>query len=134
MNSKLTEKVAEALKEYGTYRYKAKNDTTTYSRRFIFDAMIEIIRIAMHNHCVEVNVDKHKVHEDMMDHYAKDQIADQDEIDELDRIYKLEPSKRLKYETWVEENIDKWAEKDTEERSQRLSEKSLKKIRKRWRI
>jgi len=134
MESKLTEKVAEVLQEYALFRYKAKNHTTTYTRQFIIDCMVQVLKIAMHNQCVETNVNKHRLHEDMMDHYAKDQIADQDEIDELDRIYKLEPSEQVKYEAWLEENIDRLAEEDIEERSHRLSEKSLKKIRKRRRL
>ena len=120
MYEKFREQVKLLLQEYALNIHKAPNYTDTYTRKFLISKFIpEIIETVLHNHCIETNVDKHRVHDDYVE-WIKQQDADRKE-EELDRLYKLEPYSDYKF---TEEDIEKY---------KRLPEKSLKKLRKRRR-
>jgi hypothetical protein len=117
----MTDKFKELLKllieEYALNIHKAPNYTDTYTRKFLISKFIpEVIETALYNHCIEISVDKHKVHDDYAQ-WIKQLDADRKE-EELDRLYKLEPYSEYKF---TEEDVEKY---------QRLPEKSLKKLRK----
>jgi hypothetical protein len=117
----MTDKFKELLKllieEYALNIHKAPNYTDTYTRKFLISKFIpEVIETALYNHCIEISVDKHKVHDDYAQ-WIKQLDVDRKE-EELDRLYKLEPYSEYKF---TEEDVEKY---------QRLPKKSLKKLRK----
>jgi len=107
MTSKFTNLLNQLVQEWSKVEYKATNYTNTYSKKSLLKFLSRVEDWTMFQHCAE-------------------------DRDAMDDIYKLEPAEQVHYETWVEENIDRWAEEDLEERSQRLPESSLQKIRKKW--
>jgi len=117
MSEKFREQLKLLLQEYALNTHKAPNYTDTYTRKFLVSKFIpEVIEAVLYNHCIESNVDKHRVHDDYVE-WIKQQDADRKE-EELDRLYKLEPYSEYKF---TEEDIENY---------KKLPKKSLKKIRK----
>ena len=80
------------LKEYFKCKHKAINYTDTYTRKSLLEGMLHITKRALFNHCIEVQVDKHKVADDYHEWLEKkmDRLAKEDAEfkDSLDKPYR----------------------------------------------
>jgi hypothetical protein len=81
------------LQEYFRCKHKGTNYTDTYTRKSLLKGASHITRRALYNHCIEVQVDKHKVADDYHEWLEKnvDRLAKEDaELkDSLDKPYRV---------------------------------------------
>jgi len=56
--------LALLIQEYFRCKYKAINYTDTYTRKSLLKGMSHITKRVLYNHCIEVQVDKHKIADD----------------------------------------------------------------------
>ena len=85
--------LALLLQEYFKCKYKATNYTDTYTRKSLIEGMLHISKRASYNHCIEVQVDKHKVADAYHEWLEKnaDRLAKEDAEfrDSLDKPYRV---------------------------------------------
>ena len=56
--------LALLIQEYFRCKHKAINYTDTYTRKSLLKSMSHITKRVLYNHCIEVQVDKHKIADD----------------------------------------------------------------------
>ena len=56
--------LALLIQEYFRCKHKAINYTDTYTRKSLLKGMSHITKRVLYNHCIEVQVDKHKIADD----------------------------------------------------------------------
>jgi phage-related protein len=73
--------LALLIQEYFRCKHKAINYTDTYTRKSLLEGMLNITKRVLYNHCIEVQVDKHKVADDYhewleknVDRLAKEEV------------------------------------------------------------
>ena len=64
MTPKFSDLLSELLKEWAKSEYKAINYTDTYTKKSLLKGMSHITKRVLYNHCIEVQVDKHKIADD----------------------------------------------------------------------
>ena len=93
MTPKFSKLLSELLQEWGKSEYKATNYTDTYTRKSLIESMLHISKRASYNHCIEVQVDKHKVADAYHEWLEKnaDRLAKEDAEfkDSLDKPYRV---------------------------------------------
>lgn len=85
--------LALLLQEYFRCKNKAVNYTDTYTRKSLLEGMLHMSKRALYNHCIEIQVDKHKVDDAYHEWLEKnaDRLAKEDAEfkDSLDKPYRI---------------------------------------------
>ena len=85
--------LALLLQEYFRCKHKAINYTDTYTRKSLLESMLHMSKRALYNHCIEVQVEKHKQADDYHEWLGEniDRLAKEDAEfkDSLDKPYRI---------------------------------------------